>query len=82
VRAAGDASAAVRRAAVTVLADADALARLARDDSPDVATAALVRLTALRTRATVTPQLLDQLAAAPPGSPERARIALAWLLAS
>jgi HEAT repeat protein len=82
VRAAGDPSAAVRGAAITVLDDAEALTRLARDDSPEVATAALVRLTELRGRAALTSQLLDLIAAAPAGSTERARIALAWLLAS
>jgi len=35
----------------------------------------------LHGRAAVTSPLLDRLAAAPVGSPERARIALAWLLA-
>jgi len=81
-RAAADPSAVVRRAASAVLDDVDLLARLARDDSPEVATAALVHLTALHGRAGRTSQLVDQLAAAPAGSTERARIALAWLLAS
>ena len=82
VRAAIDPSPAVRRAVIPLLGDADALDRLARDDSPEVATAALVRVTELRGRATLTSQLLDWLVAAPAGSTERARIALAWLLAS
>jgi hypothetical protein len=81
LRAAGDRSAVVRRAAAAVIADPAVLARLAGDDSPEVATAALIRWTALAGRAAVTPQLLDRLAEAPPASPERARIALAWLLA-
>jgi HEAT repeat protein len=81
-RAASDPSAAVRRAAIALLGDADALERLSRDDSPEVATAALVRLTELRGRAALTSPLLERIAAAPAGSPERARIALAWLLAS
>jgi hypothetical protein len=72
----------VRRAAITALDDPPVLAQLARDDSPEVASAALVRLTALRGRAALTSQLLEELAAAPAGSSERARIALAWLLAS
>jgi hypothetical protein len=80
-RAAGDPAAVVRRAAIAVLDDAALLARLAGDDSPEVATAALVRLVGLQGRAAVTPRLLDQLAAAPPGSMARVRIALAWLLA-
>jgi len=44
---------------------------VARDDSPEVATAALVALTALHGRAALTAPLLDQLVAAPAGSPER-----------
>jgi len=79
--AAEDPSAAVRRVAIDMIDDAELLARLAGDASPEVATAALVRLTALHGRAAVTSQLLDRLAAAPAGSIERARIALAWLLA-
>jgi HEAT repeat protein len=82
IHAAGDPSPAVRRAAIPLLADVDALDRLARDDSPDVATAALVRMAELRGRAALTSQLLERLVAAPAGSTERARIALAWLLAS
>lgn len=81
VHAAEDPSAAVRRVAAPMIEDAELLARLAGDDSPEVATAALVRLTALHGRAAVSSPLLDRLAAAPAGSPERARIALAWLLA-
>jgi HEAT repeat protein len=81
-RAAEDPSAVVRRAAIPGLDDAQLLMRLAGDDSPEVATAALVRLTALHGRAVLTTQLLDRLAAAPAGSTERARIALAWLLAT
>jgi hypothetical protein len=82
VRAAGDPSAVVRRAAAALIADPAALTQLAGDDSPEVATAALIRRTALAGRARATPQLLERLAEAPPASPERARIALAWLLAS
>jgi HEAT repeat protein len=81
LRAASDPAPGVRRAAVAALADPAALARLARDDAPDVATAALIRATALRGREPSTAPLLDQLAAAPAASAERARIALAWLLA-
>jgi HEAT repeat protein len=82
LRACGDPSPVVRGAAIALIADLDALARLAGDDSPEVATAALIRLTALRGRSAATSQLLDRLADAPAASPERARIALAWLLAS
>jgi len=82
VRAVADPSAAVRRVAITVLDDAELLSRLSGDDSPEVASAALVRLAALHGRSVLTSQLLDRLAAAPAGSTERARIALAWLLAT
>lgn len=81
LRAAGDPSAVVRRAVAAVIADPAALSQLAGDDSPEVATAAWIRRTALAGRARATPQLLERLAEAPPASPERARIALAWLLA-
>jgi len=81
LRAAGDPSAVVRAAAIPALGDQRALARLTGDDSPEVATAALIRMTALRGRAAATPELLVRLAEAPPAGPERARIALAWLLA-
>ncbi|MBA3461885.1 MAG: hypothetical protein H0T46_18130, partial [Deltaproteobacteria bacterium] len=49
--------------------------------SPAVATEALVALAQRRGRAAMTGPLLTQLAAAPAGSAERVRIALAWLLA-
>jgi hypothetical protein len=82
LRAAGDPSAVVRRTAAAVIADPAALSQLARDDSPEVATAAWIRRTGLAGRAGATAQLLERLAEASPASPERARIALAWLLAS
>jgi HEAT repeat protein len=82
VRAVDDPSPVVRRSAIAAIADPGVLARLARDDSPEVATAALVRLTALVGRSAQIAPLLEQLLAAPPASAERARIALAWLLAS
>lgn len=80
VKAARDPSASVRRAAIAVLANPDLLARMASDDSPEVATAAQVRLAALRGRAASTGPLLRQLIASSTG-PARVRIALAWLLA-
>lgn len=78
---ASDVSAAVRRAVVATLVDDQLLERLANDASPDVATAALVRLVNRRGRAAITGQLLASLGAAPSGAPARVRIALAWLLA-
>lgn len=81
-RAIADPAAAVRLAAAGVLADGEPLVRLAAaDDSPDVRTAALVRIAALRGRAVVTDDLLDRVARAMPASGERVRAALAWLLA-
>ncbi len=70
----------VRRAAIPIIVDETELVGLARDDSPEVATAALVELAVRRGRAAMTGPLLSQLAAAPAGSVERVRIALAWLL--
>jgi hypothetical protein len=71
----------VRRAALPAF-HLDELARLAAsDDSPDVRTDALVLLAERRGRADVTSMLLERIADAPPGSPERVRAALAWLLA-
>lgn len=80
MHAAHDAAPQVRRAAVAALTDEDALQELARDAAPEVATAALVRLTGRRGRAATTVPLLTGLAAAPAGSADRVRIALAWLL--
>ncbi len=71
----------VRMAALDALADPDVLATLVTDASPEVATAALVKLAAQRGREAVTPRFLATLAAAPASSLERVRYALAWLLA-
>jgi hypothetical protein len=76
-----DLSAAVRKAAIATLASDEALERLANDASPDVATAAVVRLAARRGRALITGPMLASLKAMPAGSPARVRIGLAWLLA-
>ena len=80
-RAAADVAPQVRRAAALALADEDTLARLATDVASEVATEAQISLAARRGRAASTAPLLGQLAAAPSGSAERVRIALAWLLA-
>jgi hypothetical protein len=79
-KAAADPAPAVRLAAVE-LADDATLARLERDDSPAVAEAATIAAARRAGRAAATPHLLEQLAASRPGSVERVRIALAWLLA-
>ncbi|HEV7555153.1 MAG TPA: HEAT repeat domain-containing protein, partial [Kofleriaceae bacterium] len=71
----------VRRAMIAGLDDGSALAKLLSDESPEVATAALVRLASLRGRAAMTEALLVRLASGSPGSSERVRTALAWLLA-
>ena len=72
----------VRRAAIASLADDEVLARLAADGSAEVATAALIQLAHRRGRDAMIAPLMIQLAAAPTGSGERVRIALAWLLAT
>ena len=80
--AAGDPAAAVRRAAAAAIEDDAVLTRLARsDDDADVRTAALVRIAARSGRAATADQLVERLADASPGSAERVRTALAWLLA-
>jgi len=71
----------VRRVAARTIADPALLSRLAADHAPEVASDALARLVALRGRAAMTTSLLAELAAAPVGSVERVRIALAWLSA-
>lgn len=80
-RASADVAFQVRRAVVNVLSDDDLLERLTRDDSPEVATAALVRLASRRGRIAYATPLLARLGTSPAASPERVRIALAWLLA-
>ncbi|HUJ57833.1 MAG TPA: HEAT repeat domain-containing protein [Kofleriaceae bacterium] len=81
-RAARDPASQVRRAALHALADDAVLARLAvADDDPEVRSDALVVLAAHRGRGAITADLLEHFAAAPPGSAERVRVALAWLLA-
>nr|HEX4314255.1 TonB C-terminal domain-containing protein [Kofleriaceae bacterium] len=81
--AASDASPVVRVAAIPRVAasDADLLARLAGDADPGLASAATIRLATVRGRAASTRALLDRIAAAPAGSAERVRAAVAWLLA-
>ncbi len=82
IRATTDPAPQVRTAAVAVLDDDDVLARLATtDDSPELRTIALVQLAGRRGRAAITSLLLERLATSPPGSAERVRVALAWLLA-
>jgi TonB family protein len=81
-RGAADPASQVRAAAVAILDDETTLDHLAAsDDAPEVRTAALVRLAHLRGRDRSTPQLLERLASAAPHSADRARVALAWLLA-
>ncbi len=75
-----DNSAQVRMAAVAGASDT-VLERLVTDASPDVASAAAIAFTGRRGRAAVTTGVLETIAAAPSGSPERVRFALAWLLA-
>ncbi len=79
--AASDVAPQVRMAAIVALADETILQALGSDGHPEVATAAVVRLATRRGRAAMASVLLGQLAAAPPGSAERVRIALGFLLA-
>ncbi|HEU0034567.1 MAG TPA: TonB C-terminal domain-containing protein [Kofleriaceae bacterium] len=80
VRAAGDPAPQVRKAAVAALTSESVLDQLARDASPEVATAAAIRLAQRRGRAALVGPWLGRLAQTAPGG-ERVRIALAWLLA-
>ncbi len=81
VTGASDLAAVVRRAAIAAVTDDKLLEHLGNDPSPEVATAALIRLASRRGRPAITRQLLASLAATPSGSPARVRVALAWLLA-
>lgn len=80
-RALADPAALVREAAIALVADEDRLVRATTDANADVRTAAFVRLAMLRGRAGSEALLVERFAAAPPGSAERVRTALAWLLA-
>ena len=81
-RAATDSAPQVRRAALPALGNEDALLRLATlDDDSDVRTAAMVELASRRGRTGSAALLLERLADASPGSAERVRTALAWLVA-
>lgn len=82
LRALSDPAAAVRTAALATARDDAAILRAATsDDDADVRTAAFVRLATLRGRGASEELLVERFAAAPPGSAERVRTALAWLLA-
>jgi hypothetical protein len=71
----------VRVAAVPAMVD-DVVAKLARDDvAGEVRTAALVEIAGRRGRAAISDELLQRFADASPGSAERLRTMLAWLLA-
>ena len=79
--AARDQASQVRRVAIAGLADDALLEKLAGDDDPEVATAALARYALRRGPAASATQLLERLVAATPKSLERVRIARSWLLA-
>lgn len=82
LRAIADSAPHVRRAALVSVDDDTALSRIAEsDDSPELRTQALVQLARRRGRAHIAELLLERLAAAPPHSVERVRVALAWLVA-
>lgn len=77
-----DPAAQVRKAAVPAVDDDAALGKLATtDEAGDVRTEATVQLAMRRGRAAATDPLLDRMIAAPAGSSEHVRAALAWLLA-
>lgn len=77
-----DPSPRVRLAAIAALDDTDALTHIAQnDDAPELRTAGLVELARRRGRAQIAAVLLDRFATSGPGSVERVRVALAWLLA-
>jgi TonB family protein len=79
---ASDSAPQVRRAVVGVIGDEAVLHRLATtDEDASVKTRALVRLVGRRGRAASAGMILDRFANASPGSAERVRTALAWLLA-
>ena len=71
----------VRLAVIDALTDERLLEGLGTDDSPEVATAAVVRLATRRGRMAMASTLLTQLAVAPRRSAETVRIALGFLLA-
>jgi HEAT repeat protein len=80
--AANDPASQVRRAATPVLDDDAVITRLAtNDEASDVRTDALVLLATRRGRAAITDLLLARFADAEPGTAERVRTSLAWLLA-
>lgn len=82
LRASTDPAPQVRTASLVALDDDAALTRLATtDDDPETRTAALVALAGRSGRAATADLLLQRLADATPGSAERVRTALAWLLA-
>jgi hypothetical protein len=66
---------------VPAIATPDGLAGLITDDDPSVRTAALDRDARLRGRAGALAARATALAAAPPASLDRVRIARSWLLA-
>ncbi len=76
----GDPSAIVRQAAISIVTDPSRLEQLAHDTAPEVATAAAIRLAALRGRKAITAAALAELARGGSAT-ARVRIALAWLLA-
>lgn len=76
-----DPSASVRLAALGVTTDDAQLVHAASDDDAEVRTSAFVRLAALRGRDASEELLVTRFAAASPGTAERVRTALAWLLA-
>jgi len=78
----GDPSAEVRLATVPATRDAEALGRLAHsDEAPAVRSAALVELAHRIDRGALLALLLQEFTVAQPATPDRIRMARAWLLA-
>ncbi|HVV84333.1 MAG TPA: HEAT repeat domain-containing protein, partial [Kofleriaceae bacterium] len=78
---AGDPEPALRAQAVSALHDRAALEAAADDPDPDVRAAAAAQVIAVRGRADSLADVASAVAASPPSSPERVRLAGAWLAA-
>lgn len=78
---AGDPEPALRAQAVAALRDRAALEAVASDPDPSVRAAAAAQVIAVRGRADSLADVAAAIAASPPSSPERVRLAGAWLAA-
>lgn len=76
-----DPAAQVRAAALRTVTDTGQLSRMTSDPMPEIATEALIRMAAHRSRTAGLAPALQRLSSSPTAGPERVRIALAWLVA-